>query len=133
MFNNPLQDDEKKAWDAFHLMSTNFLRNIRAENYKELSKDMSLYHKLGCNKSLKIHMLHSHLDFFPDNCGMISDEHGEYFHQQIATMEKRCQGKCGTFPFRLTTVGHSPEMLLSSYTSNRQSEVISSGLLSLHV
>jgi hypothetical protein len=68
---------------------TNFLENIRAENYKELIEDMlTLYHKLGCNMSLKIHMLHSHLDFFPYNCGMVSDEHGERFHQGIATMEK---------------------------------------------
>jgi len=52
----------KKAWDAFHLVSSNFLGNNRAENYKELIEDMlSLYHKLGCNVSLKIHMLHSHL------------------------------------------------------------------------
>jgi len=63
-------------------------------NYKDLSEDMlSLYHKLGCNMSLKIHTLHSHLDFFPDNCGMVSDEHSELFHQEIAKMEKRYQGK----------------------------------------
>jgi hypothetical protein len=31
MFNNLLQDDEKKAWDMFRLVSTNFLGNIRAE------------------------------------------------------------------------------------------------------
>jgi hypothetical protein len=90
MFNNLLQDDMKKAWDAFHLVSTNFLGNIRAENYKELVEDMlSLYHKLGCNMSLKIYMLHSHLDFFPNYCSMVSDEHGEHFNQEIATMEKR--------------------------------------------
>jgi hypothetical protein len=46
--------------------------------------------------SLRIHMLHSHLDFFPDNCSMVSDEHGEHFHQEIATMEKRYQGKWST-------------------------------------
>jgi len=57
---------------------------------------LSLYHKLGCNVSLKIHMLHSHLDFFPDNCGMFSNEHGERFHQEIATVEKRYQGKWST-------------------------------------
>jgi len=57
MFNNLLQGDEKKAWYAFRLMSTNFLGNIRAENYKELIEDTSLYHKLGCNMSLKMHML----------------------------------------------------------------------------
>lgn len=43
--------------------------------------------------SLKIHFLNSHLDFFPDNCGKVSDEYGERFHQDIAAMEKRYQGK----------------------------------------
>jgi hypothetical protein len=38
-------------------------------------------------------MLQSHLDFFPDNCGMVSDEHGERFHQQSAAVEKKYQGK----------------------------------------
>ncbi|UYV65367.1 hypothetical protein LAZ67_3004081 [Cordylochernes scorpioides] len=46
---------------------------------------------LGCNMSLKIHFLHSHLDFFPDNLGAVSDEHGERFHQAISSMEKRYQ------------------------------------------
>jgi hypothetical protein len=41
-------------------------------------------------------MLQSHLDFFPDNCGMVSDEHGGHFHQQIPTLEKRYQGKWST-------------------------------------
>ena len=53
---------------------------------------MSLFHRLGCNVSLKIHLLFPHLDFFPDICGMVSDEHGERFHQEIATMEKRYHG-----------------------------------------
>ncbi|UYV84991.1 hypothetical protein LAZ67_X004186 [Cordylochernes scorpioides] len=41
--------------------------------------------------SLKIHFLHSPLDFFPDNLGAVSDEHGERFHQDISSMEKRYQ------------------------------------------
>jgi hypothetical protein len=84
MFNNLFQGDEKKAWDAFRLVSTNFLGNIRAENYKELIENMlSLYHKIGCNMSLQIHILHSHFDFFPDNCGMVSGEHGELFIRKL--------------------------------------------------
>ena len=44
--------------------------------------------------SLKIHFLHSHLDFFsPENFGAVSDEHGERFHQDISSMEKRHQEK----------------------------------------
>ena len=46
-------------------------------------------HKLGYNMSLKIHFLHSHLSFFPENMGSVSDEHGERFHQEIAEYEKR--------------------------------------------
>jgi hypothetical protein len=79
---------------VFRLVSAYFLGNIRAENYKELVEDMlTSYHTLGCNMSLKIHLLHSHFDFFPNNCGMVSDEQGERFHQETATMEKQCQGK----------------------------------------
>ncbi|KDR09212.1 hypothetical protein L798_01096 [Zootermopsis nevadensis] len=43
--------------------------------------------------SLKIHFLHSHLDFFPGNVGDVSDEQGERFHQDIQTMEERYQGR----------------------------------------
>jgi hypothetical protein len=115
MFNNLLQGDEKKVWDAFRLVSTNFLGNIRAENYKELIEDMlSLYHKLGCSMSLKIHMLHSHLDFFPYNCGMVSNEHGKHFYQEIAMMEKRYQGKWSTSMFAdycWTLARNAPEQL----------------------
>ena len=43
--------------------------------------------------SLKIQFLHSHLDFFPENCSAVSDEHGERFHQDIYSMEKRYRRK----------------------------------------
>jgi hypothetical protein len=39
--------------------------------------------------SMKIHFLSSHLDFFLEKCGSVSDEQGERFHQDIAAMEGR--------------------------------------------
>lgn len=45
--------------------------------------------------SLKIHFLHSHLDFFPENLGAESDEQGERFHQDMLAIEKRYQGVWG--------------------------------------
>jgi hypothetical protein len=42
---------------------------------------------------MKIHFLSPHLDFFPENCGSVSDEHGERFHQDIVAMESRYKGK----------------------------------------
>jgi len=105
MFNNILQGDEKKTWDTFRLVSTNFVGNMRAENYKELIEDtLSLYHKLRCNMSLKIYMLHSHLDFFPDNCGMFSDEHGELFIRKLQRWRKYIR-ESGPLPCWLTAVG----------------------------
>jgi len=60
-------------------------------NYQDVVQDLlTSYKVMGCNMSLKIHFLESRLDFFPpENLGKISDEHGERFHQDFMTMEKR--------------------------------------------
>ena len=93
-FNNIITGDEKLAWNSFVEVSTNFLGNTRAKNYKDLVKNLLLcYERLGCNMSLKLHFLHSHLDFFPENCGSLSNELGERFHQEISRMEERYHGK----------------------------------------
>jgi hypothetical protein len=93
-FDHIVGGNEKRAWDDFRLVATNFLGNNKADNYKELVEDLLLsYEELGCNMSLKIHFLHSHLDFFPENCEALSDEHGKRFHHDIAAMDKRYQGK----------------------------------------
>ena len=47
---------------------------------------------MGCCMSLKIHFLHSHLDFFPPNLRDVSDEQGERFHQDISVIESHYQG-----------------------------------------
>ena len=59
---------------------------------KQLDNMLKAYRRMGCRMSLKIHFLHSHLDFFPPNMGEVSDEHGERFHQDISVMETRYQG-----------------------------------------
>lgn len=92
-FESLLVGPEKIAWKAFKDIVENFLGNNRATNYMILvDKLLAAYKNMKCNMSLKIHFLHSHLDFFPENLGAVSDEHGERFHQDIATMEKRYQG-----------------------------------------
>jgi hypothetical protein len=76
------------------MLMTSFLGNHKAENYHEIVCDLLRAHKaIGCNMSLKVHFLDSHLDFFPENLGTVSDQHGEIFHQDIYNMEKRYQGK----------------------------------------
>jgi hypothetical protein len=93
-FDHILSGNNKRAWNDFRLVATNFLGNNKADNYKNLVENLLLsYEELACNMSLKIHFLHSHLDFFPKNCEALSDEHGERFHRDIAAMEKRYKGK----------------------------------------
>jgi hypothetical protein len=61
--------NENRAWNDFLIVATNFLGNNKAETYKELVENLLLsYQKLGCNMSLKMHFLHSHVDYFPENC-----------------------------------------------------------------
>ena len=48
---------------------------------------------MGCRMSLKVHFPHLHLDFFPEHLGTVSDEQEERFHQDIATMKQRYQGR----------------------------------------
>ena len=89
-----LSDDEKAAWNAFRHAATGFLGNVKAVNVGKLVENLiTSYEKLGCNVSLKTHFLQSHLDSFPANCGAVSDEHGERFHQDISAMENRYKGK----------------------------------------
>jgi len=93
-----------------------FLGNRRAQNCEELVNNLlQSYYKLGCNMSLKTHFLHSHLDILPENCGAVSDEHGEHFHQDISSMEKMYQGTwncavladcCRNFATDVPTVEH---------------------------
>lgn len=76
------------------LVIKNFLGNHRAPNYRELVTNMLMsFKRLKVNMTTKIHMMHQHIDFFKDNLGKISDEHGERFHQQIKKIEERFLGK----------------------------------------
>ena len=63
-FDRLFQGDEKAVWESFKFVIKGFLGNRRAQNYEDLVNKLSQsYQKLGCNMSLKIHFLHSHLDF----------------------------------------------------------------------
>lgn len=89
-----MNEKERKAWMAFILDVKNFLGNKKAENYVELVETMLKNFKdLGCNMSIKVHYLHSHLDRFPENLGDFSEEQGERFYQDLKIIEDRYQGR----------------------------------------
>ena len=92
-FKNSLTDEENEAWQAFTWVCANFLGNHKSSGYEAgIQELLDSYQKMGCRMSLKMHFLHSHLNFFPENLGAVSDEQGERFHQDIQLMENRYQG-----------------------------------------
>ena len=93
-FEDPMNEVELEAWKAFVLVMKNFLSNNKARNYAELVNNiLTTFRNLGCNMSVKMHYLFSHVDQFPENMGSMSYEQGEKFHQDLKEMETRYQGR----------------------------------------
>ena len=73
-FEKSMNEVELEAWKAFVLVMKNFLGNNKARNYAELVTNMlTAFRNLGCNMSIKMHYLFSHMDQFPENLGSMSD------------------------------------------------------------
>ena len=82
------------AWNALKSVVANVLGNHCHKQYADMVDDMlKADEQLEARMSLKMHFLHSHLDFFPPNLGKMSDQQGERFHQDISVIEGRYQGR----------------------------------------
>jgi len=65
-FDEDLNETGRNARLSFERVCKDFLGNHKAANYKDVVQDLlTSYKAMGCNMSLKIHFLESHLDFFP--------------------------------------------------------------------
>ena len=92
-FEKSLTELERRRWLSLKSVINNFLGNTKSRNHKHLIDNMlQNFQEIKVNMSVENHIMHSHLDFFPENMGAVSDEHGEIFHQDIATIEKRFKG-----------------------------------------
>ena len=67
-----MSQEEKNGWIAFSQVVNNLLGNTKSPEYKEIVKTLlDNFHKLDCNMSVKVHFLHSHLEYFPENLGAL--------------------------------------------------------------
>jgi len=58
----------KNAWRSLTAVVENFLGCSKAPNYYDLLKQLfNSFKKLGCNMSVKVRFLHSHVNCFPEN------------------------------------------------------------------
>ena len=70
---------ESKMWRSFVAITKNFLGNkklvVNLTNKISLVQNMlDHYRDIGTNMSIKVHLLNSHLDRFPENYDEVSDE-----------------------------------------------------------
>ena len=124
-FDKMLKEDERVAWKCFKEICQKFLGSHRAENYEEVESNLlHSYEVLGCKMSLEVHFLASHLHFFHENLGDVSDEHGDRFYQDIAVIEKRYKGKWSV-GMLADTVGQYSEIVLSRSISDTDTKSMS--------
>ena len=108
-FERDITDDKQRAWNAFRDVDTSFLGYRRAFNYKYLVEELlTSYQILGCNMSVKIHFLNSHVDFFLENV-------------DTAAMEGRSKGKWS--PLMLVVYCFTLMRDTPNSTSSRQAKI----------
>jgi len=79
-----LNETERNAWLSLMRICKAFFGNHRVAKYQDVVHDLlTSYKPVGCNVSLKIHFVESHVDVFLENFGEVRDEHGERFHQDV--------------------------------------------------
>ena len=85
---------ERTAWCSYISVIQEFLHNAKPSNYRNFV-DVMLQNvqALGARMSIKLHYLFSHLDYFPENLGNVSEEQGKRFHLDIRTTKERYQGR----------------------------------------
>ena len=85
---------QKRAWLRFKNVVQKFLGNIKSPDWeKEVLRKVDSFQKLKCLMNLKLRFIDSHVEYFPENLGVYSEEQGERFYQDIEVMEQRYQEK----------------------------------------
>ena len=79
-FESTMTEIEQQASRSLKNVVHRFLGQNKQPDYKEIVENML---QLGCKISLKLHFLMSNLENFQDNLADTSEEHGEWFHQEL--------------------------------------------------
>ncbi|GBN15865.1 hypothetical protein AVEN_17984-1 [Araneus ventricosus] len=89
-FETKMETNERKAWESLKLIIISFLGKEKDPNYKSIVEEMIKNFKiLGCSMSLKVHFLDSHLEYFPENLGAVSEEQGERVYPDVKEIKRR--------------------------------------------
>ena len=94
-FSEKLSAVERIACKSFVSVVEGFLANHKVDIFREIVEELvDAYEKMGCRMSLKLHVLHSHINEFKNNMSDYWEEQGEIFHQDVKSFEERYKGQC---------------------------------------
>lgn len=89
-FEQVLDRNTLEAWRAIKAVIHGVLGKKREEDYEARVKNMMFwFEKIKVRMSLKIHLLHAHLDKLKSQPATESEEQGERYHQVALPFEKR--------------------------------------------
>ena len=92
-FDDALNPAEVFPWLSLKSVITNFLGNHSSSQCQKVVDElMENFCQIDARMSVKMHFLRSHVDYFLENCGDLSEEQDERFHQDISDTEKRDRG-----------------------------------------
>ena len=91
----PILYNPTDLWGVISYMMFDHIQSHRSMGcHSDMVADpLQSYRSMGWHMSFKAHFLDYHFDFFPENLGAVSDKPGQRLHQDVSTVEKRCQGK----------------------------------------
>lgn len=91
-FATHLNKRKKACFVAIVKLIKNFFGNEKASNYKVLVNNLrTAFVNLDVTMSTKLHYLFAHLDKFPPNLGLASEQSGERFHKELKSLKTRYQ------------------------------------------
>ena len=82
---------KKEVVEAFRNVVCGFLGCNKSDKYED--ELLNTFEAYGCKMSIKLHFLHSRLNFFIEKLEDVGKVHRERFHQELKAMENRCQGR----------------------------------------
>jgi len=85
-FLGTMTDVEKRACKVFEMCLKTFYRNNKVPDFEEIVSDMiENYERLECLMNVKLHFLDSHLNYFPENLGVIdiNDNNDEFPQDEL--------------------------------------------------
>lgn len=80
----------EEGWLAFKDIVDKFHEGKKDADYENIvQRILTKFHIMGCNLSIKLHLIYSQFYYFLQNLDKLREEQGTRFHQELKNMKRR--------------------------------------------